>query len=426
MAVKVSIVIPIYNVEKYLRECLDSAINQTLKEIEIICVNDGSTDNCLHIIQEYAKKDNRIIVIDKPNAGYGHTMNVGFNKASGEYIGILESDDYVVAQMYEELYNVAKKYNLDIVKADHNKFIDDGSDRIFSLLKIATEDKNYNKIFNPKENKEIFDFDMHTWSGIYRTDYIKKYNINHNESLGASYQDQGFFLKSFIHANTIMFINKPYYMLRRDNPNSSIYNKGKVYAICDEYQYIRNYIKQFPELENLFKGEIYSRMFGIYIWNFRRIADEFKEEFLTKLRLDFIDALENDCITSDLFRPSVWERILWITSDPESPHRIVRHYKQESKQLVNVINQYDGYYIYMNEKESIEVYESLIDFNVDHKMLGFIDDSFDKNNREILNKPVMKYDICDKQGNLLFIISAYYLKPKDKLKQDNQEYVVVM
>ena len=90
---KVSIVVPIYNVEKYLRQCLDSVVNQTLKEIEIICVDDGSTDSSPEIIQEYVEKDNRVKVISKPNSGYGNSMNRGFDMAEGEYIGIVESDE---------------------------------------------------------------------------------------------------------------------------------------------------------------------------------------------------------------------------------------------------------------------------------------------------------------------------------------------
>ena len=108
--VKVSIVMPMYNQEKYIAECLNSALGQSLKEIEIIVVNDGSTDRSLEIVQKAAKKDPRVIVIDKENGGYGAAMNAGFAKASGEYIGILETDDYVPAEMYETLYDTAKKH----------------------------------------------------------------------------------------------------------------------------------------------------------------------------------------------------------------------------------------------------------------------------------------------------------------------------
>ena len=90
--VKVSIVMPMFNQEKYIVECLSSVLRQTLKDIEIIVVNDGSTDNSLALVKEFAQRDDRIVVIDKPNSGYGHSMNVGMDRASGEYIGIVETD----------------------------------------------------------------------------------------------------------------------------------------------------------------------------------------------------------------------------------------------------------------------------------------------------------------------------------------------
>ena len=114
---KVSVVVPIYNVEQYLRQCLDSVVNQTLKDIEIICVNDGSKDSSLDIIMEYVNKDTRVKVIDKPNSGYGHSMNCGFDMVTGEYIGIVESDDYAELDMFEKLYNCAKENDLDVCKS---------------------------------------------------------------------------------------------------------------------------------------------------------------------------------------------------------------------------------------------------------------------------------------------------------------------
>ena len=104
---KVSIILPIYNVREYLAEALDSVINQTLRDLEIICVDDGSTDGSLDIIREYAAKDPRIVVITGPNGGYGKAMNKGLDRATGDYVGIVEPDDYVIPEMYEELYQTA-------------------------------------------------------------------------------------------------------------------------------------------------------------------------------------------------------------------------------------------------------------------------------------------------------------------------------
>ena len=126
---KVSVVIPCYNVEKYLRQCLDSVVNQTLKDLEIICVNDGSKDSTLDIIKEYAAKDPRVSYIDKPNAGYGDSMNKGFAKATGEYIGIIESDDYAELDMFEKMYTCVKKHDLDVVKSGFFYYYSKGQER---------------------------------------------------------------------------------------------------------------------------------------------------------------------------------------------------------------------------------------------------------------------------------------------------------
>lgn len=114
--IKISVIVPVYNVENYLRECLESIINQTLKEIEILCIDDCSTDNSYSILEEYAKKDNRIILIKNlENKGGGYNRNIGIKEARGEYISFIDSDDYVLKDYLENLYNTAKKYNSDIV-----------------------------------------------------------------------------------------------------------------------------------------------------------------------------------------------------------------------------------------------------------------------------------------------------------------------
>ena len=122
MKAKVSILIPAYNVEPYIRQCLNSVCNQTLREIEIIIVNDGSKDKTLSIIKEYAKKDERIILIDKKNGGYGMAMNIATQHANGQYIGIVEPDDFISYDMFEVLYKKANEFKLDFVKADFYRF----------------------------------------------------------------------------------------------------------------------------------------------------------------------------------------------------------------------------------------------------------------------------------------------------------------
>ena len=111
---KVSVIVPVYNVEKYLERCLDSLVSQTLEDIEIICINDGSTDKSLEILYKYAEKDERIIVINQKNQGMSYSRNKGIEVATGKYIGFVDSDDYIDKDYYEKLYSVATSYDADI------------------------------------------------------------------------------------------------------------------------------------------------------------------------------------------------------------------------------------------------------------------------------------------------------------------------
>ena len=124
--IAVSVIVPIYNVEKYLEKCIKSIRKQSLKNIEIICVDDGSTDSCPKMLEEYAKGDPRIRVITQPNGGYGKAMNVGLAAAKGEYIGIVEPDDYILPNMFKTLYDAAKRHDCEIVKSDFYRFTGEG------------------------------------------------------------------------------------------------------------------------------------------------------------------------------------------------------------------------------------------------------------------------------------------------------------
>lgn len=137
MSPKLSVIMPVCNVESYLAECLDSALSQSFHEIEIICINDGSTDRSLQILREYEKKDPRVKVIDKANAGYGAAMNDGLDAATGEYVGILESDDYACEHAWEKLYTLAKEHDLDIVKGCYLQFTDTKESYFDAIAKVA-------------------------------------------------------------------------------------------------------------------------------------------------------------------------------------------------------------------------------------------------------------------------------------------------
>lgn len=177
--IKVSVIIPVYNVENYLKKCLDSVINQTLKNIEIICINDGSTDNSLKILEEYSKKDNRIIVLNQENQGQSIARNNGLKIAKGEFIGFVDSDDYISLNFYEKLYNSAKKYNSQIAVADIFRFCDKTNNDKY-ILKIKKEENTVNK--NLKFKYCNVPRCCYIWNKIYKREELLKTNIRFKEN----------------------------------------------------------------------------------------------------------------------------------------------------------------------------------------------------------------------------------------------------
>lgn len=329
----VSIIVPTYNVENYLKECLDSIINQTLKDIEIICVNDGSTDNSGKILDEYAACDNRIKVIHKENGGYGKAMNMGIENATGEYIGIVEPDDYVLENMYEELYNIAKSNNLDFIKSDFQIFTGSAENRQIELSKLHKKDKYYNKVLKPIDNPETFNFLMNTWTGIYKKDFLEKYNIKHNETLGASYQDNGFWFQTFSFAQNAYFLNKPFYMYRRDNPNSSVFKKSKALVMKEEYDYIRKVLRKYPEIDKKVAPIYQHARFNAYMFNFDRIDNSLKDDFLILFTEDYKKAQQDNEIDKSLYTKFELKNLNLVLNNPKKfyeksilktqPHKII-------------------------------------------------------------------------------------------------------
>ena len=315
---KVSIILPIYNVSEYLHECLDSVVRQTLKDIEIICVNDGSTDDSLDIINEYAAKDDRIVVITGPNGGYGKAMNKGLDAATGEYVGIVEPDDYVALTMFEDLYNIAKEKDLDIVKADFYRFgRNEKGDMSMTYVPLDSKKERYGELLHPNQDPSLIKFVMNTWSGIYKRAMLEKYHIRHNETPGASFQDNGFFFQTTVRAERAMIINKPYYRNRRDNPNSSVKNREKVYCVNVEYDFIKDYLMKDKEIWETFKDMYSWKKYQNCIFTINRIADEFKREYVHRMSKEFKRAYSQGEFSQETFSPLEWSRLTIIMDNPD-------------------------------------------------------------------------------------------------------------
>ena len=294
MSPKVSIVIPVYNVEEYLRECLDSVVNQTLKEIEIVCVDDGSKDKSGAILDEYAVHDSRFKVIHKENGGYGKAMNVGIDAATGEYIGIVEPDDYIEVSMFETLYKKAAEFDLDLIKSDFRRFWHENGQLKFKREVLDKSGRYYGVLVDLTQETEPYKFPMNTWCGIYRRSYLNEYHIRHHETPGASFQDNGFWMQTFWHAKRAMFIPDRFYNNRRDNPNSSVSNPAKVFCINSEYDWIKGLLEQDSELKSRFLGIYFLKKYHNYMFTFRRVSQKFKKLFLKTFSQEFKEDKEKN------------------------------------------------------------------------------------------------------------------------------------
>ena len=283
---KVSIVVPIYNVERYLRECIDSILKQTLKDIEIILVDDGSPDGCGKIVDEYAKKDKRIIAIHQKNSGYSKAVNRGIELAKGEYIGIIESDDWIDDDMYESLYKDAKKYKTDLTKG------------MFYVYKSVTATgaqntiyKNPNGVdlrfapdgaFKPTDWPRIIAFHASIWSSIYKAEFIK--NIKIPETTGASYQDFPFMAETLSKAKRISVVKRPFVHWRNDeNQGNSTSARGKKLLLM-----AKNSKTALEILKKSKKYEVFKEPFFVHVlWTnyefFNRIEWKYKKEYYKEL-----------------------------------------------------------------------------------------------------------------------------------------------
>lgn len=305
---KVSIVVPIYKVERFLRECVDSILNQTLKDIEIILIDDGSPDGCPKIVDDYARQDKRVVAVHQQNSGYSTAVNKGIDLAKGEYIGIIESDDWIEPNMYEELYKSAKKYDTDVTKGMFTSYN--------STLPLGTRDEVYRNpsgidltfapegAFKITEWPKLMAFHASIWSSIYRASFIKKIKVP--ETAGASYQDFPFMIDVMCRAERISVVKLPFVHWRNDpdQGNSTSARGEKVLLMAKNSETGINIVKKAGILDQV-KEELYYHVLLTNMGFFMRIkGHKFRKEYYERLRRIFAPVKADKTFTYKYFRPS--------------------------------------------------------------------------------------------------------------------------
>ena len=386
----VSVLVPVYNVERYLPACLDSLVTQTLEDIEIICINDGSMDASLDILRKYASRDNRMKIIDKGNTGYGHTMNVGLQNAKGDYIGIVESDDFADGKMFETLYRTASYFDADLVKSNYWEYRDNES--IFVRL---LEDGPYGKVLKPRQDLvRVFIFKPTIWSAIYRREFLLENAISFNETSGASFQDTSFNFKVFSCAERAVLVEAAYVHYRQDNVSSSVNGSGKVYCVVDEYRKCAEFLETRPELKKQLEYLLPALEWNTYQWNYRRISSSVKYEFLERMVHCFHELWDSGSI-----RPSYWyykvhlDDLMRIMLDRDAfLHEVYCGFQRKllfSVALKHKFQRNRKIYLYGAGKIGCEMASYLRECELDDK---------ENNPQAVLGKPVLSMDEASAEG----------------------------
>ncbi len=283
--IKVSVILPSLNVVSYIQECIESVIAQTMQEIEILCIDAGSTDGTLEIIENYALKDVRIRILRSDKKSYGYQLNIGIREAKGQYIGIVETDDYIAPSMYEILYYWAERNNdPDFVKSGYHCFAEIEERKFFYEYNRDRLTELFHSRLNLKENREAGVIDLnHIWSGIYRRDFLLRKNILLHETPGASYQDVSFSLLVGLLADTGVYIKQGYYFYRTDNEHSSVKSVEKWKYVIEEFRYVERELTKRGMWSDEIEGLIWEQKLQIYVWNLLRLSEKERNDFLLEV-----------------------------------------------------------------------------------------------------------------------------------------------
>lgn len=288
---KVSVVVPIYGVEKYLNQCVDSILAQTLKDIEIILVDDGSKDKCPQIVDEYAKKDKRVVAVHQPNGGYGKAVNHGIALAKGEYIGIIESDDWIEKDMYEKLYNNAKENNTDITKTGfyiYNSYNNGNLRNIEWKAKFQDLMDAPETVFNISSYPELLCFHASIWSSIYKADFIKGQKVI--ESKSSSYQDFPFMCEAYARAKRISVVHDylVHYRMEEGQNSSTIRRDERLIMMPKQCIEGKNILIKYGKYNEL-REELYYHSYLACIGFYQNIYWKYKRQYLKTMQELFKD-----------------------------------------------------------------------------------------------------------------------------------------
>ena len=416
MGKKISLILPVYNVDKYLVQAMESAVNQDYDNFEIICVDDGSTDNSGEILDTYSNKYENVIVIHKNNTGYGNSMNIGLDHASGEYISILEPDDYISLNTFSSMMKVIEKEGeLDFVKANF-AFVTGEKELEVRPVKVVKDPQLYGKKLSGSKIRELFKGYIAHWTSIYRKDFLVSNNIRYNETPGASYQDIGIWFQTIMFAENVYLLDQYFYHYRVDNPASSMNNSGKVFCTCDEYDFIENKLNSLENKDEIIPYYVKCRLIAVKD-TYSRIAEQYREAFLLRAGQDFYNISQSGKLDNSKLSKSENELLLQLL---QSPQALWNYKKSECHKLRDWIKHVESFYIYGAGNQGQFILRLLNKSEMD-KLKGFIV-TIKNGEKELAGKPIYDFESIKQdihKSNVVIGVSDMFLAEITNVLKEN-------
>lgn len=346
--IKVTIIMPSLNVVDYIDECIQSVMNQTLKEIQIICIDAGSTDGTYEKLVRYSLQDSRIRLIKSNIKSYGKQINIGIEQAEGKYIGIVETDDFIDEHMYEELYDLSERYDLDFVKGDYEDVYCNAEN---SYLMMPVKMFNgylsnyYNQIISPTDMPILHEMGLNIWRGIYKRNFLVSNDIYLNETKGAAFQDTGFYHQLIIKSNRAMFVKNAYYKYRQDRMDSSFRNPNTLIYTYNEYRFIFDKFIQNNIINRYHYHHICVKMFREYVMHIKKyiITHNYAPKEIKKItpiinwfNNQIIYAVDDKIIQISDFDNEIWNEYMLIKESIYDFIKLLELKSKISKEMTDV------------------------------------------------------------------------------------------
>lgn len=315
---RISIIVPVYKVESYLNKCIDSILNQTFEDFELILVNDGSPDKCGEICEDYAKKDSRIRVFHKENGGQATARNFGIDVARGEYIGFVDSDDYIEPEMYEVLYNMCINDNCDMVNC---------SSKIYFNNKIKVNGNGEKVIHSKKEAMRVVIegllYDECLWSKLIKKSVLKDLRM----PVGIIYEDTAFVYKIVDKCERIGYMGVPMYnyIKREDSTMDRAVKEIRTDAILvykEMYEFVKN---KYPDIADIVRLKLSNTCisimntiikqdeFNIYINKYREVSKVLNKNFYNNIKSKNYHRNEKILLLANKINPMLYKKLILMT-----------------------------------------------------------------------------------------------------------------